>query len=159
MLYPSNQSYFISKRTIQRWISVYMSPLQWCYQFEEHHSCTVDIVLEINVGISRTRYSYQPTKECRHKKKDRPNQSSISKRVNHTMTKSLLRANPSPHNGVISTKPLLAYLSQNLASRGYEKCLDTLKIGPTRPIKMSTTHPPLKSTPTPASNHQNGHSV
>ena len=65
----------------------------------------------------------------------------------------LLRTDPPPPtNDVMNTKPLLAYSSQNLASRGCKKCLDTLKIEPTRGRdKMSTTHHPPKSTPKPAS--------
>ena len=35
---------------------------------KKHHRCTGDIVLKINVGTRRARYSYQP-KECRCKKK------------------------------------------------------------------------------------------
>ncbi|MDB4430401.1 hypothetical protein N9140_00425 [bacterium] len=74
-----------------------------------------------------------PTQEKRP-----PNQSSTSQR--ETMTKSLLGQSSSSHNDVISTKPLLAYSSQNLASRGCEKCLDTLKIEPTNAANVH--HPP-----------------
>ena len=53
----------------------------------------------------------------------------LSEESDHGKVVSTTQANPSPpNNDVMNTKPLLAYSSQNLASCGYEKCLDTLKI-------------------------------
>ena len=47
-------------------------------------------------------------------------------RVNHDKV-STTDQSFSSNNDVISTKPSLEYSSQNLASRGYKKCLVTLK--------------------------------
>ena len=93
---------------------------------KKHHHCTGDIVLKINVayvGTRRVRYSYQPKRMPMQEKPAHLTQSQ-SQEWNHDKV-STTDQSFSPNNDVMNTKPLLAYLSQNLASRGYEKCLDT----------------------------------
>ena len=63
---------------------------------KKHHRCTGDIVLKINVGTTRTRYSYN----------------TISKRG--TMTKSLLRTNPPPLTMMLSTRNLYWHIRHKI---------------------------------------------
>ena len=119
---------------------------------KKHHRCTGDIVLKINVGTTRTRYSYQP-KECRSKKKTASTHihNHNLKERNHDKV-STTDQSSSSHNDVINTKPILAYSSQNLASRGHENSLHTLKLTYAAVIKMSTQNPP-QTTPNHLHNH------